>query len=142
MDVPPDTAPEIPAPTTAARRESGRPTPHRPRRQPHAVAPTRDADHDVLLAWLTGCAQPDAAELDGHLAPDPAFTHLLGRLAPSTHPLPPDAARILGLPGHATIGDAATELLLAVTDPAGPRCRSYRAAVYYLQGDPGPLFTI
>ena len=140
MDDPsPDPAPPVPAPSTAARVEPGRTSAQRRRRQRHTAQRTRD--HDVLLGWLTACAQPDARDVDGHLVPDPAFTQLLGRLAPSTHPLPADAATLLGLPSHATIGDAATELLLAVNDPAGPQCRSYRSAVYYLQGDPGPLFT-
>jgi hypothetical protein len=142
MDDPsPDTAPHVSAPSTAPRFAPGRTPAHRRRRQPYAAQHARDPDHDMLLGWLAGCAQPDALDVDGHLAPDLAFTQLLGRLAPSAHPLPPDAAKILGLPSHATVGDAATELLLAVTDPAGPRCRSYRSAVYYLQGDPGPLFT-
>ena len=140
MDAPsPDPAPQVPAASTATRVEPGRTSAHRHRRQPHVAEPT--GDHDVLLGWLAGCARPDVLDLDGHLVPDPEFTRLLGGLAPCTRRLPADAARLLGLPSHVTVGDAATELLLAVNDPAGPRCRSYRSAVSYLQGHPGPLFT-
>ena len=140
MDDPsPDPALQVPAASSAAGVEPARTSAHRHRRQPHTAQRTRD--HDVLLGWLSACARPDVLDVDGHLVPDPGFTRLLGRLAPCTRSLPADAATLLGLPSPATVGDAATELLLAVNDPAGPRCRSYRSAVYYLQGDPGPLFT-
>lgn len=141
MDDPsPDPALQVPAASSAARVEPARTSAHGHRRQPHFA--TRTGDDDVLLGWLAGCARPDVLDVDGHLVPDLAFTRLLGRLAPCTRSLPADPATLLGLPSPATVGDAATELLLALNDPAGPRCRSsHRSAVYYLQGHPGPLFT-
>lgn len=96
-------------------------------------------DADALLAWVAGCFATGGADLDGHLAPDPAFTVWLQQLTGHPRPLPERVAqRFEAAP--TTVGELATALLAAVTDVSGPRCRSYRAAVYYLQGDPGPLF--
>jgi hypothetical protein len=52
----------------------------------------------------------------------------------SLRQLPADLAAAIGLPASCSLGRAATELLLAVDDHAGPRCRSFRAAAYYLAG--------
>jgi hypothetical protein len=98
------------------------------------------SDRVTFLGWLTACVLDEELDADGHLAPDPTFEHLLDGLGVSRSPLPTELAEALGLGPGATVGDAATELLAAVTDLTGPRCRSYRSAVYFLQGHPGPLF--
>lgn len=121
--------------TSSRRQPPPRSTPADP--EPTGSAVDRRGDEEVLLAWLAECRHPGAAR---HPAPDAAFSQLLVRLSGSTDPLPADLAGVLALGRGATIGDAATELLLAVNNLGGPRCRSYRAAVLYLQGDPGPLF--
>jgi hypothetical protein len=54
-------------------------------------------------------------------------------LSTSKRALTPDAAQTLGLGDGATVGTAAADLLMAVKDPAGPNCRSYRAAALYLR---------
>lgn len=40
----------------------------------------------------------------------------------------------IGLPPGVTIAAAVAALLHATIDPDGPRCRSFRAASYYLRG--------
>lgn len=87
---------------------------------------------DGFLAWLADPLKPD--ELHVAWADEPAvpLREALGELSVSTRALPAEMAATLGLPAGTTIGAAAAELILAVNDPAGPRCRSYRAAAYYL----------
>ena len=91
----------------------------------------------ALQAWLTSDDKPDVWQLDGPDQPPTSLTTILGELVLSHLPLPADAAAALGMPSGTTLGDAATELLLAVNDPAGPRCRSYRSALYYLRDHDG-----
>jgi len=98
---------------------------------PHATSTLAEF---AFVRWLLEPDKPDHLRLDG---PDRAATPLtwaLGELCTSRRTLPTDAAAVLGLSPDATVGHAATELLLAVNDPAGPRCRSYRAAAYHLRG--------
>ena len=94
--------------------------------------PRQQALEQAFLAWL---AQPTSAE---ELAPPDGarqpLAEVLGELSLSRRELPAETAAGLGLPDGTTVGHTAAELLLAVKDPAGPRCRSFRAAVYYLRG--------
>lgn len=106
---------------------------------PHATSHSDDCA--TFLGWLTACVLDEQLDADGHLAPDPTVEHLLDGLGVSPSPLPTELAEALGSGPGATVGDAAIELLAAVTELTGPRCRSYRSAVYFLQGHPGPLFT-
>lgn len=84
-------------------------------------------------AWLTSDDKPDAWQLDGPDSPPVSLTGILGELVLSRCQLPVAAAAALGMPPGTALGYAAAELLLAVNDPAGPRCRSYRSALYYLR---------
>ena len=136
------------APTSQAssprRARGAQPTPRpsatAPRSQPHGRSrwDTRPSQPDSgllaaerrFLAWLADADKPDQVQLeDGTHLP---LATLLGVLCASWRRLPPAAATTLGLSAESTIGEATAELVLAVKDPAGPRCRSYRAAVYYL----------
>ncbi len=91
----------------------------------------------ALQAWLTSDDNPDVWQLDGPDQPPTSLTTILGELVLSHLPLPGDVAAALGMRSGTTLGYAATELLLAVNDPAGPRCRSYRSALYYLRDHDG-----
>lgn len=93
----------------------------------------RSALEDAFLDWLLGAAKPEQLHLDGPDAPPTQLTWMLGVLSTSSRPLPTEALEVLALPADTSLGAAATELLLAVNDPAGPRCRSYRSAVLYLR---------
>lgn len=93
-------------------------------------APRRSAEQ-AFLEWLAEPTSADELPVDGTEQPEP-LVGVLAKLALSDQPLPADTAARIGLPG-ATIGDAASELLIAVKDPAGPRCRSYRSAIDYLR---------
>ncbi len=84
-------------------------------------------------AWLTSEGKPDLWQLDGPDAPPTSLNAILREVVLSGRLLPADAAAALGMPSGTTLGYAAAELLLAVTDPAGPRCRSYRSALYFLR---------
>lgn len=102
---------------------------------PEATAPAdaaKLADEERFLEWLLGCGQPSQQAPSHQDEPTTGLPQLLRRLSTSSRSLPPEAARILGRPEGISVGDAATEILLAVRDPAGPRCRTYRAAVYFL----------
>lgn len=102
-------------------------------RNPGSTAPDRGDVEQIFLDWLADPTKPDSLRLDAADGPPTPLTELLGRLCTSPRRLPAAAATTLGLSPRARIGDAATQLLLAVKDPAGPRCRSYRAAAYYLR---------
>ena len=108
---------------------SGLGPPPAPRSSPST--PRQQAAEQVFLAWL---AQPTSAEElpSSDDQPEP-IARVLGELSLSERLVPADTAASIGLPGATTVGHAAAELLLAVKDPAGPRCRSFRAAVYYLR---------
>lgn len=84
-------------------------------------------------AWLTSDDKPDMWPIGGPDATPILVTEMLRALVHSHRPLPAVEAAELGMPPGARLGYAATELLLAVIDPAGVRCRSYRSALYYLR---------
>ena len=109
-------------------------------RPPAAVSGAPDERR--FLEWLLGCGEPGEPEPSYQDEVAAGLSRLLGALSTSARPLPPEAARIVGGPEGMTIGDAATEILLAVNDPAGPRCRSYRAAVYFLHDRVGDRFSL
>ncbi|MFA9431861.1 hypothetical protein [Egicoccus sp. AB-alg2] len=101
----------------------------------HVQAPhlTSRVAERAFVRWLVQPDKPDELRLGGPDAPATPLTWTLGELCTSRHTLPPIAAAVLGCEEGLSVGQAATELLLAVNDPAGPRCRSYRAATYYLR---------
>jgi hypothetical protein len=112
----------------------------RTRRQPRCpsdAAPEVDTwDVDPELTFLAWLADPDAPE---ELFPDERHdvalpvSWLLGMLCASRTPLPDTAGVLLGYRHPRTIGDAATDLLLAVSDPSGPKCPTFAAAKGYLR---------
>jgi hypothetical protein len=87
----------------------------------------------VFIRWLADPVTSDEVRLDGGHGPLLPMRPVLDALIASTRPLSAETAAALGMPAGTTVGHAASELRLAVDDPAGPRCRSYRAAAYYLQ---------
>jgi hypothetical protein len=91
-----------------------------------------DIDESVFLAWLVDPVMPDELPAGPEWSAEPV-THLLGRLSLSPQRLTADQAMVVGMPAGTSLGNVAIALLLAVEDPAGPRCRSYRAATYFLQ---------
>jgi hypothetical protein len=88
----------------------------------------------AFIRWLADPVTSDEVRLDGGHGPLLPMRPVLDAVSASTRPLSGEAAATLGMPAGTTIGHAASELRLAVDDPAGPRCRSYRAAAYYLRG--------
>lgn len=99
---------------------------------PHGFGLTIDELEAVFDAWVNDPAKPDTVDI----GPDEqlAVADLLRRLQGSQRRLVPPAGERIGLPGDVTVATAATELLHATVDPDGPRCRSFRAASYYLRG--------
>lgn len=94
----------------------------------------------LLTEWLAHDSRPvliahanGLRANDGHGAPSPLTieTVVRGLLADPT-PLPTQALKALGLPAGTRTSAVARLLLWAVEEPAGPRCRSYRAASYFL----------
>ncbi len=83
--------------------------------------------------WLANPTATDEIQLDDHEPSPQPLREVLEALRASRRPLPGETAATLGLPTGTTTGQAATELARAVEDPEGPRCRSYRAAAYYLR---------
>jgi hypothetical protein len=87
---------------------------------------------DSFLAWAEFSEKSDLVPIgDHHHLP---MTDLARLLRNSRAPLTAAAAAQLGLPPGAPISTAAADLLHATIDPAGPRCRSFRSASYYLCG--------
>ena len=97
-----------------------------------ASTPRQRTLEQAFLVWLTEPSSANELLLDGAEGPLP-LARVLGELSRSRRALPAETAAGFGLPGETTVGHVAAELLLAVKDPAGPRCRSFRAAVYYLR---------
>lgn len=107
----------------------------------HTLAGSR-SDHQIgrastaqleqhLESWLRGEATTGTGERE---ATRPlTMVEVLSRLTTCATPLAEDARRALRAPAHTTVGDAARSLLFARHDPAGPRCRSYRAAAYFFE---------
>ena len=102
-----------------------------------AGASDRTRAEAAFEAWLTSDDRLDVWQVDAPDEPQTSLTVMLGELVLSRRPLPPDAAAALGMPPGTALGYAAAELVLAVNDPAGPRCRSYRSALYYLRDHDG-----
>lgn len=95
-------------------------------------------DQSAFLAWLADPAMPNELAAGPEWSAEPV-TRLLGRLSLSPQGLTADEAMVVGMPAGTSMGDAAIALLLAVKDPAGPRCRSYRAAACFLQQPAEPF---
>lgn len=91
-----------------------------------------DELEDAFQAWLEAPAKPDVIDLgdQGELP----MVELARYLGASQATLAASACVQVGLPPGATMATAAAELLHATVDPEGPRCRSFRAASYYLRG--------
>lgn len=88
----------------------------------------------AFVDWLADPVFANELRLDGCDGPPTPMRQVLDALCSSVRALPAEAAATLGMPAGTTIGHAASELRLAVEHPAGPRCRTYRAAAYYLRG--------
>lgn len=91
-----------------------------------------DELQDAFLAWVRDPDMPDVVALgDQRVIP---MAELARHLEGSQTTLTDSACRRVGVPPGASIARAAAELLHATLDPDGPRCRSFRAASYYLRG--------
>lgn len=88
---------------------------------------------EAFLTWLGTYDKPALLHLDGPDAPPTHLSEMLDALRDSSRRLPAAEAGELGLPPGTWLGAAASQLQHAVHDPRGPRCRSYRAAAYYLR---------
>lgn len=88
----------------------------------------------AFMRWLTDPVGADDVRLEGPDGSPSPMRHVLDPLCSSGRPLPGEVAAALGMPAGTPIGHAVSELRLAVDDPTGPRCRSHRAAAYYLRG--------
>jgi hypothetical protein len=84
--------------------------------------------------WIEGSAKGDMLVIGSRGTAPVSLERALRCLATSMRPLAPTPGAALGLNDDVTVGTAATVLLNARTDPDGPRCRSYRAASYFLIG--------
>jgi hypothetical protein len=93
-----------------------------------------DELEDAFVAWTDNPAKPDVVEFGPPSSRPVPVVELLRRLGSSPATLPAGACVQVGLPSGVTIAAAAAELLRATIDPDGPRCRSFRAATYYLRG--------
>ncbi len=87
----------------------------------------------ALLSWLYSTTRPESIDLQGQSHPTVPLAQLLGRVTTSRRQLPSHISATLSWPSEATFGDLATELLVAVLDPAGPRCPTFADAVKHLQ---------
>lgn len=114
-------------------------TPDEPARcpTPPATGPTSQTSltglETAFERWLADPESADEIRLADHGRSPRPLQEVIEALRASRRPLSGEAATTLGMPVGTTIGQAATELRRAVDDPAGPRCRSYRAAAYYLR---------
>jgi hypothetical protein len=91
-----------------------------------------DELEDAFCAWAHDPAKPDVVDLAQH--GEIPMVELSRRLGGSPATLTASACAQIGLPPGVTIEAAVAELLHATVDPDGPRCRSFRAASYYLRG--------
>ena len=87
---------------------------------------------DAFRAWAQDPAKPDVVDLGQH--GQVPMVELARRLRGSPARLGAPASVQIGLPSDVSIGTAVAALLQATVDPDGPRCRSLRAASYYLCG--------
>ncbi len=86
----------------------------------------------AFTAWADDPAKPDAVDLGQRGAM--SMVELSRQLVGSSATLATSACAQIGLPPGTAIVTAAGALLRATVDPDGPRCRSFRAACYYLRG--------
>jgi hypothetical protein len=98
--------------------------------RPSALHP--DELEDAFLAWAHDPAKPDAVDLGQQR--EVSMVELSRQLGDSQATLATSASAQIGLPPGVTIATAVAALLHATVDPDGPRCRSFRAASYYLRG--------
>lgn len=91
-----------------------------------------DELEDIFVAWMLAPAKPDVVDLRRNR--QISMVELSRRLGASPSPLPAAACVQIGLPAGVTIATAVAELLHATVDPDGPRCRSFRAGMFYLRG--------
>lgn len=102
---------------------------------PSSVRPSAlhlDELEDAFCAWAHDPAKPDVVDLGLH--GDLSMVELSRRLEGSRATLGAAVCAQFGLPPGVTIATAVAALLHATVDPDGPRCRSFRAASYYLRG--------
>jgi hypothetical protein len=97
-------------------------------------APDRALLEAAFRSWVEGHAKADLLVVKALEPIAVPLERALRRLTTSTAPLTPAHGTALGLAEDVTIGAAAAALLQACVDPAGPRCRSYRSATYFLVG--------
>jgi hypothetical protein len=88
----------------------------------------------AFRAWVDDPTRPDVLSVGQDGDTSIALEQALALLVDSTAPLAPSSGRTLGLDHGACIGLAARRLLQARIHPDGPRCRSFRAAAFYLAG--------
>jgi len=88
----------------------------------------------AFRAWVDDPIRPDFLSVGQDSDTSISLEQALSLLLDSTAPLAPSSGRTLGLDHGACIGLAARRLLHARIHPDGPRCRSFRAAAYYLGG--------
>jgi hypothetical protein len=91
-----------------------------------------DELEDAFRAWAQDPAKPDVVDLGQHR--DLSMVELSRHLGGSQATLAASACVQIGLPPGVTIATAVAALLHATVEPDGPRCRSFRAASYYLRG--------
>ena len=87
---------------------------------------------DAFRSWALDLSKPDEVLVGTH----GRFTmvEIVHRLEDSRGSLSASECLQIGLAPGVAVGDAASELRYATVDPDGPRCRSFRAATYYLRG--------
>ena len=91
-----------------------------------------DELEDAFVAWAHDPAKPDVVDLGQHR--EVPMVELSRHLLGSQATLAASASVQVGLPPGVTIATAVAELLQATAAADGPRCRSFRAASYYLRG--------
>jgi len=105
-----------------------------PRQDDRCTGPSLALLEAAFVDWVDGWARPDVLIVGGVAGSIIPLDQALVALRASTLRLDPAHGRLLGLAGAASVGHAAERLLHARLDPDGPRCRSFRAAGYYLIG--------
>lgn len=92
-----------------------------------------DELEEAFRAWVEDPVKPTVVEL-GPSGRTLSTAEFLRDLESSTGTLDPPASEQIGFPAGVTIAVAAEALLHATVAPDGPKCRSWRAASYYLRG--------